>query len=175
MRLLLLNKAADSFHNLKTVNGKEYTSYQEAAVAENLVKDDNEAELCFADAIAIQNSPHQLRSLFISLAMQGKVIQKVYKNITLRYYMYQDFLQQCNGNTILAENKMLEIFSLRFRLHDKCNSDFGLPEPTEYKSELDIEKLRYDPNQQKKFMNNCTQEILQQNNKKLICNKYFIV
>ena len=65
--------------------------------------------------------------------------------------MYQDFLHQCNGNTILAENKMLEIFSLRFRLHDKCNSDFGLPEPTEYKSELDIEKLRYDPNQQKQI------------------------
>ena len=61
MRLLLLNKPADSFFNLKYVNGIEYTSFQSAAVAAKLVINQNEAEICIQDSIQNGSTPYELR------------------------------------------------------------------------------------------------------------------
>jgi hypothetical protein len=67
LRILLLHKPADSFHNLKFVDGVEYSSFQAAAIASRLVIHNQEAEICFNDAIQIGSTLYQLRAMFVSL------------------------------------------------------------------------------------------------------------
>ena len=66
--------------------------------------------------------------------------------------MYVDFLNNDRNNSeSIANNKLLQYFSDRFLEHGLTNSNFGLPEPKSQKTELEIMKLRYDPNQQQKL------------------------
>jgi len=65
--------------------------------------------------------------------------------------MYEDYLLETKDNTVLANNKLLQTFSKQFQDKKKSNSDYSLPEPEETKTELDIEKLKYDPKQQKEI------------------------
>jgi hypothetical protein len=51
LRILLLNKSADSFHTIKSVDGVEYSSFQAAAIASGFVQHNQESQICFNDAI----------------------------------------------------------------------------------------------------------------------------
>jgi hypothetical protein len=148
LRLLLLNKSAYSHSGIKIVDGYEYPTFQMAAIKLNF----NEGKLCFIDAINIGSSPQQLRNLFISLTLQGYVTLIIFTNRELKNYLYQDLLLKFSNNYVLAENELLKILSHRFKQEKKCNSDFGLPEPEDDHTELQIEKLNYDPIQQTELL-----------------------
>jgi hypothetical protein len=148
LRLLLLNIPASSFDDLKYVNNIEHTTFQSAALALNLVQNNNEGELCFKDAIEIGSTPNQLRSLYVSLTLNGFATISIFTNDIMRNKMIEDFLLLNEGNMVLANNNLLEVFSKRFKEQKRENAHFGLPEPDETKTELQIEKLKYDPQQQ---------------------------
>jgi hypothetical protein len=149
LRLLLLNIAADSFYKIKNVNGIEYSTFQLAAVAAKLVEHNNEGEISFKDAIQIGSTPYQLRTMFISLTLNGFATISIYLDDFMREKMSEDFLFNNQGNKVLSRNHLLEFFSKRFRQENKENSQFGIPEPDDANTELEIEKLKYDPQQQK--------------------------
>ncbi|XP_074296943.1 uncharacterized protein LOC141627609 [Silene latifolia] len=67
LRLLLLHiRGPTSFEDLKTVNGYKCATFQEAALRHRLFEHDNAAELCMAEACAVQ-MPVALRRLFSTL------------------------------------------------------------------------------------------------------------
>lgn len=64
IRLLLLHvKGATSFQNLRTVNGIVYSTFYEAAVAKQLVNEDDEWDRCLEEATQVQ-FPTALCELF---------------------------------------------------------------------------------------------------------------
>jgi hypothetical protein len=130
------------------VHGEEHTTYQSAAIALHLVEHHNEGEICFVDAINNGNTPYELRTMFISLTLSGFPTYCIYNKQNLRDKMCEDYLYETQGNTVLAYNKLLQYFSNRLRQENKDNTHFGLPEPEESYTELQIEKLKYDPQQQ---------------------------
>jgi hypothetical protein len=87
--------------------------------------------------------------MFISLTINGFATQIIYLNDSMRDKMCEDFMFETQNNRVLSKNKLLEFFSKKFRQENKENTQFGLPEPDETNTELEIEKLKYDPEQQK--------------------------
>jgi len=63
LRLLLLNIPIRSFEEAKIVDGTVYETFQKAAIARGLCRDQVEATRCFKDAM-IFSSPPELRELF---------------------------------------------------------------------------------------------------------------
>jgi hypothetical protein len=70
LRTLLLCVCASSFVELKTFDGIEYLTFQEAAYARNIVDDQNECLRCMEENLVF-STPHELRSLFIIMTSQG--------------------------------------------------------------------------------------------------------
>lgn len=65
LRLLLLHvRAATSFKDLKTVNGVLYSTFHQAAVALNLLEDDEEWRRCLNEAYSY-HLPSAMRNLFV--------------------------------------------------------------------------------------------------------------
>ena len=69
LRALLQHRPAASFQDLRTVDGHPYATYQEAAIALQLFRDNREAEYALNEAIASYSRPSQLRFLFANLLM----------------------------------------------------------------------------------------------------------
>jgi ATP-dependent DNA helicase PIF1 len=150
LRLLLLNIATYSFSHLKIVDGIHYTTFQSAAVARGLATEDQELEVvtCFTEAAQFSTSL-ELRRLFTTLTTQGYPTIAIYDNVQLRLLLYRDdIFQQCNQNTLLAENSLLADLQRRFRAENKTLPEYGLPEPQDFTSELAIERAKYDREQQ---------------------------
>jgi hypothetical protein len=60
LRVLLQNRSARSFDELRTVNGTIYATFQDACIALNLFSDETEAEYCFAEAVETMQTPFQM-------------------------------------------------------------------------------------------------------------------
>ena len=72
LRLILYNYAKTSFLDCLRFNNRTYATYQEAAVAAGIVKDNDEIYSCFAEAEHFQNmTPVELRTLFVAATLQG--------------------------------------------------------------------------------------------------------
>ncbi|KAE8240488.1 hypothetical protein A4X13_0g7779 [Tilletia indica] len=90
MRLLLHIKAGvTSFSDLKTVDGKEYSTYQEACSAAGLLKDDKEWTTCLEEASSYRTA-FSLRRLFCAILVNNQVSkpQKLY--ITFKAALSED-------------------------------------------------------------------------------------
>jgi hypothetical protein len=131
------------------VNGVEYPTFQSAAVAAKLVINQNEADICIKNSIENGSTPYELRSMFVSLTINGFATLQIYIDDFMREKMSEDFLFATEQNKLLANNKLLEFFSKLFRQENKENSQYGLPD--RINTELEIERLKYDPQQQKKI------------------------
>ncbi|KAL8114699.1 hypothetical protein AgCh_021534 [Apium graveolens] len=64
--LLLRNKAATSFHDLRTINGRTYNTYKEACEVLGLLKDGNQWHSALQEN-AESGMPFQLRSMFVHI------------------------------------------------------------------------------------------------------------
>lgn len=72
LRLLLLNYAAKSYDELKTIDGVCYPTFYEAAFRRGLVGGDiNEYYLCLEEAIKVNRPPSDLRFMIAIFAQQG--------------------------------------------------------------------------------------------------------
>jgi len=73
MRLLLLERAATSYDELRTVRGVTHPTYGEAARALGLLCEDGEFLHVMADAVRLQHPPVALRRLFVTIVANGAV------------------------------------------------------------------------------------------------------
>lgn len=70
--ILIQRKGAISFKDLRTVNGKVYSSFKEACDALGLLKDDNQWHTTMSEN-AVTAMPRQLRELFVHIITNNSV------------------------------------------------------------------------------------------------------
>lgn len=97
LRLILFKMPVSSFKDARTVNGVTYQSFQLAALARNLVEDENEVLTAFQWAISY-STPAELRILFVIMTTQGFPTISIYENLDLREKLMEDFLLNSNNN-----------------------------------------------------------------------------
>jgi len=147
IRLLLNNIPAANFEQLRCFEGIEYANYQEVALARGLVTEQTVGILCYRDAMAI-STPHELRALFVRLTLEGFPTMPIFVNERYREAMYLDYFERNDHNRIKSEDDLLRDIANRLGYNNKSMSDYGFPEPAANNTELDREKLKYDPTQQ---------------------------
>jgi hypothetical protein len=139
-----------SFIEAKSVDGVQFLTFQSACITAGLCNDQIEAERCFRDAL-IFSSPAELRGLFVLLTVQGFATMNVWSNQELHDSMRTDFATNYDSyltSQRMADNDLLHDLAERFADQGKTLSQYGFPEPLEIKTELQKERVRYDPNEQ---------------------------
>lgn len=132
-RLILRHYPLRSFNAAKIVNDVTFNTYQESAIALGLVHDNNEAMIAFEECL-IESSPHELRSMFVTLTLQGfRTIEIFNKHSNQEpYFLMQDYMEKNNFNKKLSINDLLINLHERFSKEDKELKNYGLPEPQVY-------------------------------------------
>jgi hypothetical protein len=155
--LLLLHVATYSFEDLLIVNGLICDTFQSAAIERNLISDSREAKTCFNQCKLIV-TPRELRLLFVNLTLEGYATLAIYNDEENQMYLYRDFLDNDENSSInKAKNDLLKYISSMLTTNNHTNSDFGLPEPEEDETELDLIKLKYTSAQQHQLFNTLMQ------------------
>jgi len=161
MRLILYSFPKQSFQDCKQFSNRTYTTYQEAAVASGIVKDHDEIYTCFEEAAHFQDtSPAELRTLFYISTLQGFPTLKIINEERFRNILYDDFLHNYSPvNHRAAWNDLLCDLSRRFESDGKSMMEYGLPEPVVMKTELEIERNKYDKETQQQLYNKLCEEV----------------
>ena len=110
-----------------------------------LLNDIKEAIACFEYAM-ITGTPPMLRSLFITQTTQGFPTIQIYNDPIKRRAMSLDYIfrHEQGDNSRLALNDLLTDLAERLKGENKTLSSYGLPEPQNVKTELELEQLKYD-------------------------------
>ena len=149
LRRMLLNYATYSLEALRVVRHIEYPTFQEAAIERGLVSDVTEALDCFNE-VKDTLTPGQLRSLFVTMTLQGYVTTHIYNDNVNKTLMYADFLDNDpHRSEHNANNKLLQYISDRLTAESRSNTVYGLPEPESISTELEIIRSRYNADQQR--------------------------
>jgi hypothetical protein len=128
-----------------------YSSFQKVCVVREIATEKDECIECFKDAVTGQGkSPRDLRGLFVSLAINAYPVIAIYDILELRNEMFEGswINRQDLTDTVTAIQELLKDLSKRFADHGKTLTDFGLPEPADYSTELARFQLRFDMAQQ---------------------------
>ena len=160
LRLILYNFARKSYQDCKNYQGISYATYQEAAVASGIVKDKDEIYACFDEAAKFPyNTPSELRALFVMATIQGFPTIKILQENRFRELMFDDFLHNYEmQNQETAWNDLLADLCSRFEAEGKTMAEYGLPSPQLIKTELEMERLKYNQNAQRElFLQLCNQ------------------
>jgi hypothetical protein len=141
LRLLLYKLPAVSFLDVRTVLGQVCQSFQAAAQLRRLLNDEGTATDMFNECI-FDSTPHELRVLFTNMTLEGFPTLHIYNSADVKC-MYADFVARGQSQS-LAVNYMLVALAKLFKLHsNKLLVDYGLPEPMEQETELQIERITY--------------------------------
>jgi hypothetical protein len=136
MRTLLQHRSAYNFQELRTVHGRVYPTYQEAATALGLFENVSEAAHAIEEAVAAYSRPSQLRFLFAYLLLDLPTPAIVlWENF--REALSADFA--LNHNESEATRLTLESISRYLRSQGASLSQFGLPEPSRVEREVTLE------------------------------------
>ena len=127
---------------MKTVNGHICQTYQEACCALGLLDHANEHEHCFDEAVQQRSlDPGQLRCLLLVLALDGAPVKTIFDKYEEQ--LSADFRQTMPHEA--ARNAVLEYLFAGLIHGGKNPLDYGLPQPSTRFSELDAERLRWNP------------------------------
>lgn len=152
LRQLLLKKSGYSFNDLLTVNNITYPSFQIAAIEEGYVADNEEALVCFREAVN-DSTPSDLRRLFINLTLNGFPTLAIYNDIELQLSMIQDYIQYEQHSERNAKTMLIKEISKLLQNENRNSSEFGLPEPEIIDTELKLIRERYDSEEQLNLFN----------------------
>ena len=106
LRLLLIDvKGATSFEDLRTVEGIQYLSFKQAAVARNLLQDDTSWDKAMEEAAAFQ-MPVQWRQLFVDICSHNEISNAPRLFEKYWFHLAEDYIK--NGhNDQVARNLAL--------------------------------------------------------------------
>ena len=136
VRVLLLHRPASSFEDLRTIHGRVYATYQEAATALGLFEDESEAVRAMREAVAAYSRPGQLRFLFAHLLLDLPT-PAITLWETFREHLSADFALDHNEDE--ANRLTLQAISRYLRSQGASLSQFGLPEPVAVDREINME------------------------------------
>ena len=126
LRLLLLHqRGARSFQELKTVDNISYKSYREACLALNLLDNDDEWDRCLTEASNFKMAK-QLRDLFATICVFCNPSNPLKLWEKFKEFMSEDYKHK-NMND--PESRALQEINEFLKVHSMCLGDFGLPIP----------------------------------------------
>jgi hypothetical protein len=129
---------------MKTYQGDNYATFQEAATARGVANDASECEECYTIAALDEGrTARELRFLFVTLAVNAFPVMIIYNKAHLRDKMLERdwIIDPLNGpDNRIAYDHLFADLSRRFAENGKTNEDYGLPEPAATQTELE----RYD-------------------------------
>jgi hypothetical protein len=136
LRALLQHRPASSFVDVRTIDGIEYNTFQEAAIRLGLFADDHEAEYALTEAIQTLKTPHQLRVLFVHLLVNECILTPIEFWNTFQYHLCLDFTLRCPDVPNVGVDHGLQHIGQLLEEYGKHPSDYHLPEPTTYGREV---------------------------------------
>jgi hypothetical protein len=126
LRLLLLHqRGARSFEELKTVDNILCNSFREACLALNLLENDEEWDRCLTEASNFK-MPRQLRDLFATICVFCNPSYPLKLWEKFKEFMCEDFKHK---NTSDPESRALQEINEFLKVHSMCLDDFDLPIP----------------------------------------------
>lgn len=143
LRTLLQHRAARSYKDLKTINDREYPTFQETASHLGLFAEENEAEYALHEATMALRTPRQIRILFIHLLVNDCIPVPLTTWDTYRPTLAFDFYVQNGHDITIAVNKTLQELAFLLEEYGKQLADYGLPEPVSYTAEVEHELQRW--------------------------------
>jgi PIF1-like helicase len=146
LRALLVVRPGYSFRELRTINGLEYPTFQDAAAAMGLFATESEAEHSLIEAITTLRTPHQLRFLFVQLLVNDCITQPMELWDRYKDHLGYDFYLQHSGNSDIAIEMTLQELSARVEEFGCSLKSFGLQEPMEFSNEVLHEMERWGTN-----------------------------
>jgi len=157
LRQIMIRFPIQSWKDAKCVNGIQYKTFQEGAIARGVIEHDTEGVLSFQEMIPFF-TPNELRGLFVMLTINGYVTMSIFRNSEYYRKLQEDFLHECSFNQHLADQRLLKDLSYRFKVEDKSSSMYGIPEPFQHISEIDVERSKYNSSHQLQVYNNLCSE-----------------
>jgi hypothetical protein len=139
LRQIILHMPIRSFEDAKTIDGIRHDTFQHAAIAAGYVHDGEEALMCFKES-QHYCTPAQMRSLFVTLTTEGYSTIQIWDDLELQDVLHRDFEARSAGEVMQL---LLQDLQQRLNVNGKRLSDYGLPEPANHFSELDLEYLRF--------------------------------
>jgi hypothetical protein len=142
--ILLRERPAISWDDLRTVNGVLYDNYQEAVVASGLFGNGNEGNWAMSEAIDALATPSELRVLFAHL-----MAMSVCDTPLLLWHEHKDklsddfFYLDAQENREEAIDMALQSLGELLEESGQRLSDFGLPEPLAYTRLIQSELRKY--------------------------------
>jgi hypothetical protein len=145
LRLILLKRPVISFEDAKTdEDGKMHDTFQSAAIAQGFVHNVEHAIQQFAE-FATFSTGRQLRGYFALMMAHGFPMMPIYKD---KFYL--DKLMDDYRNKIL--NLLLIDLERLLQKEGTSLQVFGFPMPSDMETEVQIEKVLYEPTQQAKLL-----------------------
>ena len=126
----MVNCLVLSWKDAKTFDGTEYNTFLEAAVARGIIDDKSDAVNAFEEMIPF-STPAELRALFVLLTINGYATIEIFRNPDHHRRLQEVYLLQRYCTHARANQNLLKNLSYRFRIEDKTNSMYGIPEPVE--------------------------------------------
>ena len=146
MRMLLKLFAFDTLLDMYKLGDVTHDTFHQAAIARGVANDLSECLACYQNSVLDgDRSPRELRTLFVTLAVNGFPVRVIYDDELLRPTMYEP--QWVNrhdlDNDVNAIQRLLSELRDRIAEHSKTMADLGLPEPQAEATELERSLLRY--------------------------------
>lgn len=163
LRAILAHCPANSWEQLRTVDGILYTTFQEAARAQGLFTNNDEALMVFRELLQFGVAPSQLRWVFAVLASEGEPVITLWEDYEADLSAdIQDTMLRTNPSphpSAIRNNTLLAIQDILRGLGKKM-VDVGLPEPEEQQQEVDAEIARWggDPGNLSAFSASLTED-----------------
>ncbi|KAG5185490.1 hypothetical protein JKP88DRAFT_180374, partial [Tribonema minus] len=147
LRKLLHYRPARSYEDLRTVDGHQYNTFREAAVALGIATADKEAIACLKE-----QSEHQtgvaLRRLFVILALQGAEGQPMWDECVDE--LIED-LKPPHGTNVAITMALKHIQQMLYA-HGRCLADIGMDNIHDGTTELDRLLNQWDTDELQRFV-----------------------
>jgi hypothetical protein len=150
LRQLLINYPTYSFKNLLTVDSITYSTFQSATFARGLNHCDKQNAIDTYSEALLDHTPTQMLNLFLQMTLQGYPTAVIYNDPILRSHMIQrNWCLGTNPNLLNDKHgisKLLETLAIKLKMYNKELSDYGLPNYSVEKTELEYAKNEYNMN-----------------------------
>ena len=131
LRILLMHvRGPQSFQDLRTVNGHVHQTFTAAAIALNLVENDDQWYVCIEEALQVELC-RNVRFLFANICVHCHPVRPSALEIWERFkvQMSDDFIRIGNDTEVVAVQKSLQHIRNIMRKSGELLANFNLPEP----------------------------------------------
>jgi hypothetical protein len=146
LRTLLRHRPARSFRDLRTIDGVEYSTFQEATGVMGLFASQLEGEYALQEAVQSLYTPHSLRRLFVHLLVNDCLPTPLDVWNRFTQQLSFDYTLRHSHNPLLGVNKTLQELSTALEEYGRRPRDYGLPEPNFRVHEVQHELERWSSN-----------------------------